>query len=45
MDAGVGGIRKPQHRITAGWGSRRQIGICRYILFRNSSAWMRFENM
>ena len=28
MDAGVGGTRKPQHRIAAGWGSRRQIGIC-----------------
>ena len=27
MDAGVGGTRKPQHRIAAGWGSRRQIGI------------------
>ena len=27
MDAGVEGIRKPQHRIAAGWGSRRQIGI------------------
>ena len=27
MDAGVGGIRKPQHRIAAGWGGRRQIGI------------------
>ena len=27
MDAGVGGMIKPQHRIAAGWGSRRHIVI------------------